>query len=154
MRFKIFLGLGFLPGIAIAAQDAPTLTLTSPDGRNRVEFAKQGKELTYSVTTDGEAVVRFSRAGLHVDNRVWEMALGKRDLAQPDCWMDLLVADSVTVHQPVDTTWHPDYGERSTVRDRYNSATLHMSRHDKSDYRLDVEVRAYDEGIAFRYFFP
>ena len=29
-----------------------------------------------------------------------------------------------------------------------------MSRHDKSKYRLNVEVRAYDEGIAFRYFFP
>ena len=29
-----------------------------------------------------------------------------------------------------------------------------MSRHDKSKYRLDVQVRAYDEGIAFRYFFP
>ncbi|MDE6339077.1 MAG: glycoside hydrolase family 97 protein, partial [Muribaculaceae bacterium] len=54
----------------------------------------------------------------------------------------------------VDSVWHPLYGERSTVRDRYNSATLFMSRKDKSDYRLNVEVRAYDEGIAFRYFFP
>ena len=31
---------------------------------------------------------------------------------------------------------------------------MHLSRKDKSDYRLDVEVRAYDEGLAFRYFFP
>lgn len=29
-----------------------------------------------------------------------------------------------------------------------------MSRHDGSDYRLDIQARAYDEGIAFRYFFP
>ena len=82
------------------------------------------------------------------------MALGKRDLVQPDCWMDLLKVDSVTYHAAVDSTWNPLYGERSTVRDRFNSATLHMSRKDKSDYRLDVQVRAYDEGIAFRYFFP
>lgn len=82
------------------------------------------------------------------------MALGKRTLAQPDCWMDLLEADSVTVHAPVDSVWTPLYGERSSVRDRFNSATLHLSRKDKSDYRLDVEVRAYNEGIAFRYFFP
>lgn len=95
-----------------------------------------------------------SRAGLNVDNRVWEMALGKRDLKQTDSWMDLLEVDSITYHTPVDTVWHPLYGERSTVSDRYNSATLHMSRHDKSKYRLDVQVRAYDEGIAFRYFFP
>lgn len=25
---------------------------------------------------------------------------------------------------------------------------------DGSDYRLNVEVRAYDEGVAFRYYFP
>ena len=133
---------------------ADTLTISSPDGRNRVNFSKPGKELIYEVKRDGQELIRPSRAGLHVDNRVWEMALGKRDLAQPECWMDLLTTDSVTVHAPVDSVWHPLYGERSTVRDNFNSATLHMSRKDKSDYRLDVEVRAYNEGIAFRYFFP
>lgn len=133
---------------------AERLSICSPDGRNRVSFEKPGKELTYTIDRDCKQLILPSRAGLHVDNRVWEMALGKRDLAQPDCWMDLLEVDSVSYHAPVDSTWHPLYGERSTVHDRYNSATLHMSRHDKSDYRLDVEVRAYDEGIAFRYFFP
>ena len=148
---KILLSLIMLPGMAIAG---PGLSVTSPDGRNVISFSKDGKELTYNVARDGKQIILPSRAGLDVDNRTWEMALGKRDLAQPDCWMDLLVTDSVTVHPAVDNTWHPLYGERSTVKDRYNSATLHMSRHDKSDYRLDVEVRAYDEGVAFRYFFP
>lgn len=137
------------------AHAAPNvMSLTSPNGRNSVSFNKSGTELTYRVDVDGHEVILPSRAGLDVDNRVWEMALGKRDLVQPDCWMDLLEVDSVSYHAPVDSTWHPLYGERSTVRDRFNSATLHMSRKDKSDYRLDVQVRAYDEGIAFRYFFP
>ncbi len=132
----------------------PVLTLKSPDGRREVRFEKPGKELTYSVKADGKEVILPSRAGLEVDNRTWEMALGKRDLAQPDSWMELLTVDSVSVGASVDTVWKPLYGERSEVRDRYNQATLHMSRKDKSNYRLDVEVRAYDEGIAFRYFFP
>ena len=136
------------------ANGGETLRVTSPDGRNELTFTKDGKELRYELKRDGVTAVGPSRAGLHVDNRVWEMALGKRDLAQPDCWMDLLEADSVTMAAPTDTVWHPLYGERSTVKDRFNSATLHMSRHDKSNYRLDVEVRAYDEGVAFRYFFP
>lgn len=131
-----------------------TLRLQSPDGRTSVEFSKPSKELTYSVSRDGNEVILPSRAGIDIDNRVWEMALGKRDLAQPERWMDLLTVDSVSVAMPVDSVWTPLYGERSTVRDRFNSATLHMSRKDKSDYRLDVEVRAYDEGVAFRYFFP
>ena len=138
----------------VASIYADSLSLSSPDGRKMVRFEKPGKELIYSVSVDGKDVILPSRAGVEVDNRTWEMALGKRDLAQPDSWMDLLTIDSVSVGAGVDTVWTPLYGERSTVRDRYNQATLHMSRKDKSDYRLDVQVRAYDEGIAFRYFFP
>lgn len=143
-----------LTAIACVGANAAPLTISSPNGRNAVSFDKQGKELIYSVSVDGEQAILPSRAGLNLDNRVWEMALGKRDLAQPDCWMDLLTVDSISYHPLTDTTRHPLYGERSTVRDHFNSATLHLSRKDKSDYRLDVEVRAYDEGIAFRYFFP
>ena len=94
------------------------LVLTSPDGRNKTVFSKQGNELTYSVSVDGDDVVLPSRAGLDVDNWAWEMALGKRDLKQPACWMDMLVVDSVTYHAPVDSVWHPKYGERSAVTDR------------------------------------
>lgn len=139
---------------AFAAFPAATLSLSSPDGKKNIRFSKEGKELTYSVTADGQEIILPSRAGLQVDNRVWEMALGKRDLVQPDCWMDLLTVDSVSYGTPVDNSWTPLYGERSLIPDRYNTATLHLSRKDKSDYRLDVEVRAYDEGMAFRYFFP
>lgn len=138
----------------ISVASSPVLNLTSPDGRREVRFEKPGKELTYSVKVDGRDVILPSRAGMEVDNRTWEMALGKRDLAQPDSWMDLLTVDSVSHGASVDIVWSPLYGERSEVRDKYNQATLHMSRKDKSNYRLDVEVRAYDEGIAFRYFFP
>lgn len=143
-----------LAAFALQPQAATKLTVTSPDGRNCVTFEKPGKQLTYTVTVDGKETILPSRAGVDLDNRVWEMALGKRDLAQPDCWMDLLTVDSVAVHAPADTVWIPQYGERSTVTDRYNSATMYLSRKDKSRYRLNVEVRAYDEGIAFRYFFP
>ncbi len=137
---------------------AAVLSLTSPNGQHGVEFSARslnGKnQVSYTVTYRGETVIEPSAAGVHVDNRVWEMALGKRDLEQPLCWMDLLEADSVAYFATVDTTWTPLYGERSRVREHYNSATMYLSRHDKSKYRLNIEVRAYDEGIAFRYYFP
>ena len=79
------------------------LTLTSPDGRNTVTFSKPANELTYDISVDGKETILPSRAGLEVDNWAWEMALGKRDLAQPESWMDLLEVDSVTVHAPVDS---------------------------------------------------
>lgn len=142
-------------------QAADKIDLSSPDGRqhlvmHRVALTDTTGELRYSVTFDGRPVVDDSRAGLELDQRVWEMALniGGRKLVQPACWMDDFTVDSVTVHAPVDTVWTPLYGERSTVADRYNSATLHMSKHNATKYRLDVEARAYNEGVAFRYYFP
>lgn len=86
---------------------AQHLNLKSPDGRNTIEFAKDGRQLTYSVAVDGEQVVLPSRAGLDLDNWVWEMALGKRDLEQPQCWMDMLTVDSVSYADPVRSAWTP-----------------------------------------------
>ena len=153
MRYKLVvlaIGMCFLGGYA----ENEGLVLKSPNGRTEVSFSKPDSELTYRVSVDGRDVILPSRAGLQVDNRVWEMALGKRDLVQPKCWMDMLTVDSVSYFALVDSVWNPLYGERSVVRDRFNSATLHLLRKDKSRYRLDVQVRAYDEGVAFRYFFP
>jgi alpha-glucosidase len=45
------------------------------------------------------------------------------------------------------TVWKPVWGKRSEVSDRYNEATI-----DLDSYQL--QARAYDEGVAFRYLFP
>lgn len=141
------------------AQDNKTLRLSSPNGIHTVVFRQNRQadgtnEVNYRIDYQGKAVVEDSRAGLELDNRVWEMAVGVRTLKQPACWMDNLEVDSVSHGGDVDQVWHPLYGERSTVRDAYRTATMHLSKKDGSHYRLDIEVRAYDEGIAFRYFFP
>ena len=144
---------------ALWAGNGQKMELASPGGTHFVSFwsrqtASGTNELCYRIDYGGVSVIETSRAGLDMDNRVWEMALGVRDLEQPGCWMDNMEVDSVTYHPLHDKIWNPLYGERSVVRDRYNSATMYLSKKDGSDYRLNVEVRAYDEGIAFRYFLP
>ena len=134
------------------------MSLTSPDGSHRIEIRHSGDStarVSYDVAFRGRPVVSDGTMGLNLDNRSWEMALalGKRRLPQHEQWMHGMVVDSVT-YQSADTTWHPLYGERSTVRDNWRGGTVHMSRHDGSNYRLDIQARAYDEGVAFRYFFP
>lgn len=143
-----------LPALAAA------LTLSSPDGSQRIDIrpgygADSVLTVSYDVAFREKPVVQDGRMGLDLDNRTWEMALalGKRQLPQPEHWMDLFRLDSVT-RQSADTVWHPLYGERSTVADRWNGGTLHFSRRDGSGYRFDIQARAYDEGVAFRYFFP
>lgn len=146
--------MAFLPTIIYAQ----TLELKSPNGRQAVTFRQVKSEagaleIRYDVTFDGKVVVTNSKAGINLDNRVWEMALGKRDLKQYADWMNGLEADSVSYCKN-DVAWTPLYGERNLMHDTYNGGTLFLSRKDKSRYRLNIEVRAYNEGIAFRYFFP
>lgn len=141
------------------AGNTKELKLASPDGTQEIRFYQKQvsptvNELCYRVEYKGRPVLCESRAGMELDNRIWEMALGVRNLEQPACWTDNLEVDSVTYRPETNITWHPLYGERSTVRDHYRSAAIHLSKKDNSGYRLDIEVRAYDEGVAFRYFFP
>ena len=159
MKRAIFLLGAFVSTLSLAAENPKELRLASPGGMHEVVFSQkrvspQVNEICYRVDYRNQPVLEDSRAGLGLDNRIWEMALGVRDLKQPACWMDNLEVDSVAYLPPVDHVWHPFYGERSTVRDVYNAATMYLSKKDGSGYRLNIEVRAYDEGIAFRYFFP
>lgn len=149
----------WMVAVSCIAAQGKKLKISSPDGSHTVTFwQKQTREsvneLYYTVAYKGRTVIEESRAGLQMDNRVWEMALGVRDLKQPVCWMDNLEADSVSRTEMTDSEWHPLYGERSTVRDLYNAATFYLSKKDGSQYRMNIEVRAYNEGIAFRYFLP
>lgn len=148
----------FVTFATVQAEDGKGLHVSSPDGSQTVEFFQTQKaegvhEVCYRIRFKGKDVLGNSRAGLDMDNRVWEKALGVRNLAQPECWMDNLTVDSVS-YCSHDVSWHPLYGERSTVRDCYNEGKLYMSKKDGSGYRMNIEVRAYNEGIAFRYFFP
>lgn len=51
-----------------------------------------------------------------------------------------------------DTLWTPVYGERSEIPDRYNQSVIRFA-HGKREPGLELKVRAYDEGAAFRYLF-
>lgn len=159
MKRTVFI-LGTLVSAAtLIAGNTKELKLASPAGTHQIVFQQkqaspQVKEVYYSVSYKGEPVLENSRAGLGLDNRIWEMALGVRNLKQPACWMDNLEVDSVAYQPTINNTWQPLYGERSRVQNAYNAATMYLSKKDGSGYRLNIEVRAYDEGVSFRYFFP
>jgi len=126
--------------------------VASPDGRNVVVVDQQSQDFFYSLSRDGQQVLSPSRLGLDLDNHVWERALARK-YPQYDCWMNGFTVDSVAYTQHRDTI-HNFYGEKAVVPDNYNTMTLYLAKHDGSDYRLNVEVRAYNEGMALRYFLP
>ena len=148
MKYKYLIPGLWVFGAVMCMAEPIELDLSSPKGTHHVRFyetksASGANELCYEVNYNGKQVIKESQAGLQLDNRVWEMALGVRALKQPQCWMDNLEVDSVA-YGSHDTTWTPLYGERSLVRDNYKWGTLYLSKKDGSNYRLNVEVRAYD----------
>lgn len=138
------------------AASAQTFRLASPDSRQEALLSvseDNGRtSISYQTSFDGRPVILPSVLDLTIDNHIWERALAKK--AEPvDSWFDNLVYDSHETFSR-DTVWHNRYGERSTVCDAYNGLTVHFVKKDASKYRLDIELRAYDEGIALRYILP
>ena len=137
---------------------AQSFTVTSPDSRNaaKVEVTKNASgntEITYSFRHCGQDVILPSSLDLTVDNHTWEMATGKRSVPKLDKWFDNLILSGTETYAR-DTTWHNAFGECSMVRDACNGLILHFVKNDSSECSLDIEFRAYDEGIAFRYILP
>ena len=52
------------------------------------------------------------------------------------------------------SVWKPVYGERNQVHDNYNQVVFHLLKNNNPKLEMQLEVRAYNEGIAFRYSFP
>jgi len=132
-------------------------TLVSPDGKHVFNFyQKQNQDNTldlyYTIQYDKQAVILESKLDIELDNHIWERALAKF-WDQPVEWDDQMSFDKAEISS-VDETWKPLYGERSVVKNQYNEMTIFLSRKDVSQYKMNIEVRAYNEGIAFRYYFP
>ena len=152
---KIFCVLLSLCPVSLLAQ-----SVSSPDGK----YTANIDGMTYSVTFNGKTIIEQSQLGVDIDNRLFESALGvPRGIHENWCSDLQLKGEERTV---VDTIWTPLYGENAQIRDHYNQLVLHYEKgsngqgtvsegYDKRKYyAMDIVVRAYDEGIAFRYHFP
>jgi alpha-glucosidase len=132
--------LGFAAADTIFAQrKGETLKLRSPNGRVEINFAlDRAGAPAYSVNYDGRALVLPSTLGL-----VFKQggALGGMTLA----------AARRRAH---DETYELVVGKTSRARDRYRELNVALVEHGAARRKLQLVFRAYDDGIAFRYFLP
>ena len=170
MKKRILLLLLVIPAL-IKAQDVMTETrqeLTSPDGAYRFTFyqravGEDNTQMYYTLTYKNRPVIEESKLGVLIENQLFESALG---IPNDTChfWCENLKLTG-TEHQKTDERWKPVYGERAEVRDCYNEMTLKFKKgegkgnrdggYDKrKNYFMNIIVRAYNEGVAFRYHFP
>ncbi len=136
--------LGFALVLGLHAQTSGPHELTSPNGELVFTFALTPTGVpTYEVRQRGETLVAPSKLGL---TRNPNSTLGND-------WKERLKVVAATPHAN-DTTWTQVGGERATVRDHYNALDIELQPVSSDRGTLRLEVRAYDEGIAFRYAFP
>lgn len=110
------------------------------------------KTLYYELSFKGKKVILPSALDIQLDNHLSEKAMAlKVDTHQR--WCENLKITKTT-QWVKDTTWKPVHGERSMIRDRYNAARIELVKEDNPMYTMHLEFRLYNEGLAFRYFFP
>lgn len=113
-------------------------SFASPDGKLTFNLERDdaNDRLHWSVNRGGAAIVTRGALGI--------------DLAKVGT-----IADEGTIShvetRDVDTKWTPPYGENSLIRDHFREETLTLAHADHGDLAVKLQVRAYDEGIAFRY---
>lgn len=135
----------FLSGLNLMASSP--LTVASPDSEIRVAFELKSnpqpylaeERAYYRVCYKGNPVIVDSPLGLDFE--------GVRAL---DRDFELVG----TERQSHDSTWENPIGTQRKVRDHYNQLTVSLRERQAPGRRVDLIFRAYDEGVAFRYFLP
>jgi hypothetical protein len=130
--------------------------LFSPD--KKYAFVLQQKQdvsgknsLSYSLNFKDKPVILDSGLDIKLDNHASEWALAIKNVPTGD-WMDGLILKEVK-NSSVDTFWIPPYGERKIIKEKYNAIVLTFEQKASSNYKMDLQIRLYNEGLAMRYYF-
>jgi alpha-glucosidase len=132
-RWRAALVCLLLAGRVHAADAVPSIDVSSPD--HLIVLRIRGDAREFSLTRRGEPVIAGSALGLDLasEHPLGEVALESRS--------DILVDESV----PLVAT------KASSARNHYRGATLVFREAGVAARRLLIDVRAYDDGVAFRY---
>jgi len=143
--------------LAFAAKGQKTYHVSSPDGSYTFSCYQKlrgdsGKVLFYTLDYKGVQVIGPSKLDLTLDNHLSEQAMAIPVDSSLAWFGDLNITGVTTISR--DTSWVPVHGEKARIRDCYKSIIIGMEKAYNSIYTMNLEIRAYNEGIAFRFFFP
>lgn len=113
-------------------------SVTSPDGRIEVVL-RNTPALTYAISFEGSSLIARSGLGL-------EFADGLR----------LGRSARVLGYEKHETSevWRDDFGKFSSVTDHHNELRVQMREEGPRPVDFELVVRAYDDGVAWRYVLP
>jgi alpha-glucosidase len=126
-----------LTASSVIAQD--TISVASPDGRNKVGVAVHEGNLYYILSRDGAPLLLPSMLGFE-----FKGAPALRDGLK-------ITGSTRSTH---DETWTQPWGEVARVRDHHNELRVSVVETAAPNRKFDFVVRAFNDGIGFRYEVP
>lgn len=112
--------------------------LQSPDGSIIVTLSNDADGLHYAVSRKGETIIAPSALGL--------------DMTTPAPFGPLVM--DMTLRSSVDETHPLTATKAASARNHFNEMTVALHEADGAHRKLNLVLRSYDDGIAFRYVVP
>jgi alpha-glucosidase len=118
---------------------AKSYELTSPGGQNKIKFELVNSAPKYAVSHGKTEVITPSDLGFLLKNNEnfssnFEITGVKKST--------------------FDETWQQVWGEKKNIRNHYNQLVVQLQQKSKEKRKLEIQFRAFDDGIAFRYVYP
>jgi alpha-glucosidase len=133
------LGLAALLSLAGPTAARAQARVVSPDGRNAVTVEVRDGRLYWSLARDGRPLMLPSLLGFEFRNA-------------PPLRDGLAIAD--TTRKAHDEWWTQPWGEVARVHDHHNELAVTVRETAAPARRFTLRVRAFDDGIGFRYEVP
>lgn len=131
MKHSFFVLAGILAFLVSCTNDT---CITSPSGDYSIMLRLDDNgQPQYSISANGNEVISWSPMGL--------------EASEADLAGQFKITGVKT--SKVDKVWEQPWGENKTVRDNHREIAVSMSNSEGVD--LTVRMRAYDDGVAFRY---
>jgi alpha-glucosidase len=144
----IVAGASAVLGVTDEGRETGAIVVRSPDGRIDIALQVPSAPISgdlapfYHVSYRGKQIIGDSPLGMTFKDGGALSGLS-----------------TVQVHRDShDQTWPVIAGKSATARDHFNQATILLSERDASHggkgRQIEIELRAYDDGVAFRYHIP
>jgi len=113
--------------------------LNSPNLKNKITFELNDGVASYSVSHREKTVISPSLLGFVFKNN------------------DSLSSNFEVIkleNTSIDETWEQVWGEKNSIQNNYSQLSVLLQEKSESKRNLEIQFRAFDDGIAFRYIFP
>ena len=127
----------------------------SPDSSILVKFDVIDGVAFYNVSYHGKTVIRDSHLGLELvsakGNGEFNSFDNKQAINQNSLYDGFTML--TTRYSSFNETWHPVWGEESSIINHYNEMAVTLHQDELGRYII-VRFRVYDDGVGLRYEFP